>query len=135
MISDLKFWPSINGSDAGFHETWSRVKVEVKKLVIDSTGFILAGHSLGGAVAQIGAAELAVDCVSFGAPKPWFSLNFGHRPKTHLRVVDHGDPVPTLPPFPLYKTWSTETFWLGDDDSDYSIKNHSILTYIQNLSE
>jgi hypothetical protein len=75
---------------------------------LDGTGrrLFLAGHSLGGAVAQLVAVRLlrrhpAADCqlYTFGAPRAGDRAFADRLPARHFRVVNHRDPIPKVPPF------------------------------------
>lgn len=77
-----------------------------RALDADPRPVFLAGHSLGGAVAQLAAARLGehgqgADCqlYTFGAPRAGDRAFVELLPDRHVRVVHHRDPVPRVPPF------------------------------------
>ena len=92
----------------GFWEAWASIASEVatevlERVMDDGTGkapksIIYCGHSLGGALATIGAATHNPQyCITFGAP-PVGGKKFGEYISemacTFTRVVNDGDPVP-----------------------------------------
>lgn len=89
----------------GFLEVFSRCKTEIEAAVNESVpstlAFYIAGHSLGGALAQIASAALNRDnlaaCYTFGSPQVG-TAGFDEQVKCpHYRVINNWDLVPGLP--------------------------------------
>lgn len=93
---------------AGFLEThnslWKRFKDQLEALLNPSLPLIITGHSLGGAVAQLMALELAAlqpVVYTFGSPRVGnlaFVQHYNRTVKKSYRIVNGFDPVPALPP-------------------------------------
>lgn len=82
-------------------------------LVNAQSRFTVAGHSLGGAVAQLAANELSrlyggnrVELCAFAAPKALTAGYRGPQPGTYIRINRIGDPVPYLPPQFAVSLWT-----------------------------
>jgi hypothetical protein len=92
------------GVHCGFWGAWQQLEVEVRAAVDalpDDLGLYITGHSLGGALAQIAAAELERDtlsaCYTFGSPRV-ATARFDLAVKCpHYRVVNSWDLVPGVP--------------------------------------
>ncbi len=91
---------------AGFWKAWACMAAEIwvaaKLNVPDDLGLYVTGHSLGGAMAQIAAAELERDnlaaCYTFGSPRV-ATVEFDALVKCpHYRIVHGWDLVPSVPP-------------------------------------
>jgi hypothetical protein len=90
----------------GFKKAYDRIGAQlladVNRLVPDTKGLYLTGHSLGGALAQIASTQLERDnlaaCYTFGAPRVG-DLSFDRLVVCpHYRLVNGWDLVTTLPP-------------------------------------
>ena len=114
VFTDLKAYPSYSKhlncwTHAGFRKAarsvWAYVWKEIRKYKEEGYFVILAGHSLGGALAVLSAAySKQVGCpvdrlTTFGAPRVgykglrgWVKDIPGHR------YINGADPVPTIPP-------------------------------------
>ncbi|KAG8409941.1 hypothetical protein J3458_019014 [Metarhizium acridum] len=128
---------------AGFAQAWDEIKVAVNKAITLATrgkrqyAVVFTGHSLGGAVATLGAAYLRrsglhVRLYTYGSPRvgndrfaSWFSNIQGGQ----WRVTHEDDPVPRLPPsFSGYRHITPE-YWLSGGNggntykTDYTIAN------------
>ena len=125
----------------------SKIKEITDSQNIDSV--LVTGHSLGGLTGTIFFAflkelyhqndlqtkKINLKLVTFGCPR------VGNRAfrdsisqADSLRIVNKGDPV-TKVPFPIYYSHVPLKLKIGKKSADYSIKNHSITEYFQNLLE
>ncbi|KAF2197958.1 alpha/beta-hydrolase [Delitschia confertaspora ATCC 74209] len=100
---------------SGFWSSWleSRTGVldAIKTAARENPGYklIVTGHSLGGAIATLAAAELRnsgyeTALYTFGAPRiagPKLSSFISQQPGGNYRVTHWNDPVPRLPPIPM----------------------------------
>ena len=160
-LRDFEFWPhndvALGRCHSGFlasgKELWALVKAEAARAVASGRRVTYAGHSLGGAEAQICAAEhvayglAAPRIVTFGAPRValWVNRLF----RGMLRDVDAtlykraGDPVPHVP----LMLWfghirpnviigsillGSRPTWPLDPVND---RNHGIAQYVSDLCE
>jgi len=96
----------------GFMKAYDRigaqVLADVNRLVPDTKGLYLTGHSLGGAMAQIASTQLERDnlaaCYTFGAPRVG-DLSFDRLVVCpHYRLVNGWDLVTTMPP-PIFTSY------------------------------
>lgn len=122
----------------GFAQAWDEIKDASTKAIKAARAknpnykLVITGHSLGGAVATIGAAYLrrdglAVDVYTFGSPRVgndkfanWFSAQAGGQ----WRVTHENDPVPRLPPMFTGYRHVTPEYWLSGGKAtktDYTI--------------
>lgn len=124
----------------GFDVAWKEVMGEIDEAVTNALkqnpnyNIVIAGHSLGGAVATLVATHFRsngcdVDEFTYGSPRVGniiFAQYATSRNGTTYRVTHEGDPVPRLPPLLLgYRHLSPE-YWLHDGESnqnDYHLSN------------
>jgi len=108
--------------------------------------FVVTGHSLGGARARIAGAKLlqrgfsvAQVCV-FGSPKPGFgrlAAAYSGRPCIHQSFRHGEDPVPNLPPGPLWRhpePWQALPDVSAATDLADDLLDHRMSNYVQGLS-
>ena len=101
--------PQVEGRESmgkvhkGFLEAFSSVKDQVDRYLPCAEGLpvFITGHSLGGALATLGAAHLSgwglAACYTFGAPRVGNKAFAGSLQTPVYRVVNPGDPVPHVP--------------------------------------
>jgi len=130
----------------GFRDAAEKIKGEIdRKIELNSTIYI-AGHSLGGAIAQImgywyDEEGKTVQIYTFGAPKV-STKYFGNSPQ-HFRVAMVNDPVPFVPIFPYIHSGiniDPETLdWRYTNDvgdvTKINAGDHSIGEYFKQLSK
>lgn len=95
---------------SGFLAGYISLRSEVHNIVkqdTTSTGFVFCGHSLGGALARLGAVDVQynfnkeVVVYTLGAPNVGnkeFEESFNKRIKHSVFYINDGDPVPEVPP-------------------------------------
>ena len=135
----------------GFATAWAEIQEQAKNAVWSALGsnngyrVVVAGHSLGGAVATLAGAYLrrdglACDVYTFGSPRVgndhfanWMVAQNGKE----WRMTHRDDPVPRLPPiFIGYRHISPE-YWLDGGSADqatYPLSSVRICTGIANVA-
>ena len=124
----------------GFYMQFKSVEIELTKRLVHTQAqkIVFAGHSLGGALAQIAAAYYGeifdfahVACHTFGSPRvgnkyfvEWFSKNVDE----NVRVMNRRDPVPMIPTF-HYWVHTTNTCVVLYDDGHTEIKKDDVPWY------
>ncbi|GKT40953.1 lipase [Colletotrichum spaethianum] len=112
---------------SGFSNAWDEVKdnllasVKSAKAANPSYSIIATGHSLGGAIATIAAANLRldgypVDLYTYGCPRVGNDafVNFVTvQPGAEYRITHVDDPVPRLPPIFLGYRHTSPEYWLS----------------------
>ncbi|OAA41642.1 lipase [Metarhizium rileyi] len=134
---------------AGFAAAWNEIRGTALNAIksahrqYPNYKIVSTGHSLGAAIATIGAAYLrrdglAVDLYTFGSPRIGnnkFANWFISRPGGHWRVTHESDIIPRLPPiFMGYRHVSPE-YWLSggsSEQTDYSVSQVSVCSGIAN---
>ena len=105
----------------GFEQMWDRVQRSVKSglsLIPNGSRITFVGHSLGGAMAVLGAADIAVtfgqcrglqvECFTVGSPRPGgirFAWNFARAVPKYMRFTNDKDPVPRVAPVFFPPVW------------------------------
>ncbi|KAH7126729.1 Alpha/Beta hydrolase protein [Dendryphion nanum] len=111
----------------GFWQSWvdarPGVLTAIKKAIATAPKYsiVATGHSLGGAIATLAAAQLrnekhTVALYTFGAPRvsgPALAAYISAQPGGNFRVTNRNDPVPRLPPFFLGFTHITPEYYIG----------------------
>ncbi|KAG2498402.1 hypothetical protein HYH03_003661 [Edaphochlamys debaryana] len=116
---DAKFQGRQVRLHSGFYRQYASIQSELRALIRQQTAsrevdtIYLTGHSLGGALATIAAADVAtmfpetpVHCYTFGAPRTGdaaFVHLFDQHVSSNLRVVNEDDPVPMVPISPRFQ--------------------------------
>lgn len=129
VITDLKIW-STHGIHAGFWESYCMLQDLLKSLRRPGQKVIWTGHSMGGAIAQIAAANLGGSAVTFGSPRVF--TRWTSPPLDHIRVTASTDPVPGLLPI-FYHHLHTQHIQLST--TDHPLDGHLIDTYIAKLND
>eukprot|EP00668_Euglena_longa_P032482 GGOE01041831.1.p1 GENE.GGOE01041831.1~~GGOE01041831.1.p1 ORF type:complete len:292 (-),score=27.91 GGOE01041831.1:82-957(-) len=122
---DLEFTPDLGiRAHRGFISLFLMAWDLLKTTLVKSKPVRISGHSLGGAVASLLALKLKLEgflleeVVTFGSPKFTDldgSAEFLRQLIPLLRVVNRGDPVPSLPPWPQYAQSGAEVQLQGPD--------------------
>ena len=127
---DLSIWPTkVDGSRVhkGFYSQWAALKPSVMQLMHDCPQKVyVTGHSLGGAVANLAALDMArqfpskqIFVYTFGSPRVGnmaFVNEYAKHVSSSVRVVRKSDPIPLVPPFPFYKHPECECIRYDDYD-------------------
>lgn len=120
------------GVHGGFQNAWNEISARAKTAITTAQaanpGFkvVATGHSLGGAVATIGAANLRragipMDIYTFGAPRVGnsaLSSFITNQAGAEYRVTHGADPVPRLPPIIFGYRHTTPEYWLSGGSSN-----------------
>ncbi|KAG8526337.1 uncharacterized protein KY384_000330 [Bacidia gigantensis] len=129
----------------GFAESWNEAKTGVlaalKTAVAANPTFkvVVTGHSLGGAIAVIAAAEIRneianADLYTYGQPRigkaKVSDYITGQGKGANFRVTHKDDPVPRLPPLALgYKHISPEYYIdVGDEEGPFTADRFTVFT-------
>ncbi|KAF5674191.1 putative triacylglycerol lipase precursor [Fusarium heterosporum] len=138
------------GVHSGFQNAWAEISAQASAAVAKarkanpSFKVVATGHSLGGAVATLGAANLRaagtpVDIYTYGAPRVGnaaLSAFISNQAGGEFRVTHDKDPVPRLPPLIFGYRHTTPEYWLsggGGDKVDYAISDVKVCEGAANL--
>ncbi|KAM0479979.1 hypothetical protein ACHAPX_004558 [Trichoderma viride] len=147
-FSDCAFADGCEVHD-GFNDAWNEIAdaatAAISQAVAANPGFsiVTTGHSLGGAVATLAAADLrtqgySIDIYTYGSPRVGndvFANFVTAQPGGEFRVTHVDDPVPRLPPILFEYRHVSPEFWLSTGDSstiDYTIAQIEVCTGISN---
>ncbi|RYP68134.1 hypothetical protein DL771_006876 [Monosporascus sp. 5C6A] len=117
---------------AGFATAWAEIDdkvlagIKAAKAANPSYKIIFTGHSLGGAVATIGAGYIRdkgydIDIYSYGSPRPGnnaFVKHVTEQAGLEYRITHLSDPVPRLPPILLNYRHTSAEYWFHTGKSD-----------------
>ncbi|EGR49340.1 extracellular lipase-like protein [Trichoderma reesei QM6a] len=148
-FEDCAFAPGCQVHD-GFSKAWDEIADAATAAVTQavaanpSFGIIATGHSLGGAVATLGATVLRgqgfpIDIYTYGSPRVGndvFANFVTSQPGAEFRVTHVDDPVPRLPPIILDYRHVSPEFWLSTGDGDtvsYAVADVAVCTGIDNV--
>lgn len=115
----------------GFNQAWNEMSSGVSSAISDALGtypgfkIIATGHSLGGAVATLGAAALrneghSVDIYSYGAPRVGNDVVSDYitaQDGPEFRITHLDDPVSRLPPIIFGYRHTSPEYWLSVSES------------------
>lgn len=147
MITNLRCKP-LHGVHKGFLEAYNSVSKALHVAVDTNKTTVFTGHSLGGALAQIGHTDFMLPssrCVVFGAPRVFqkdLARTFNRMEgKRIIRYETASDPIPYLPPYSFgYRHIGTMKG--GTSFIDFlttNLKNklqaHCIDNYINNINQ
>jgi predicted lipase len=132
---------------AGFWTSWkeSRTSVlnAVKTLSQSKPGYkiVATGHSLGGAIASLAAADLrkggyTVALYTFGAPRiasPTLSDFISNQPGGNYRITHYNDIVPRLPPIAFNYVHISPEYYI-DQKNDKTVAASDIKVYQGNVN-
>ncbi|TID19955.1 gb [Venturia nashicola] len=129
----------------GFWQSWEEARPQVSKAIDELRAkypdhkLIVTGHSLGGAIATLAAAEMRssgtpVDLYTYGAPRVGNQklADYIQRPKEKLgenfRVTHYNDPVPRLPPPAMgFAHYTPEIYLAGKNNVKVSLSDIALL--------
>ncbi|MDA7915706.1 lipase family protein [Verrucomicrobia bacterium] len=112
ILTDLHLtlgsWKQGGKIHSGFHSAWETISAWFQEELITHrvTKVHLTGHSLGGALALLGAETcqaLSPVVYTFGAPRVGDADFAESVQATHFRMVNNNDLVPQMPPGPIYQ--------------------------------
>ncbi|XP_014554121.1 hypothetical protein COCVIDRAFT_105725 [Bipolaris victoriae FI3] len=137
-------------SSIGFWQSWLEAQTNVVSAInkarqqYPTFKVVATGHSLGGALATLGAGVLrsqgiAVDLYTYGAPKIGLEAVSSYISQTNMganyRVTHKADPVPKLPPAALgYRHISPEYYITTGNDVQPGTGDINVLTGTLNLN-
>ncbi|MEM7191172.1 MAG: lipase family protein, partial [Pseudomonadota bacterium] len=120
----------------GFGFTYNSMRDKIRAGVAGTTTVHVCGHSLGGALATLCAADLQArghTCYlyTYGAPRPAptpFTAQLSLRLKGRIyRVHDRGDPVPMIPLFPfVHAPLFGSSYLVGPNRGSISADHHAM---------
>ncbi|KAH0497946.1 hypothetical protein TgHK011_005227 [Trichoderma gracile] len=148
-FEDCAFAPGCQVHD-GFSKAWDEIADAATAAVTQaaaanpSFGIVATGHSLGGAVATLGATVLRgqgfpIDIYTYGSPRVGndvFANFVTSQPGAEFRVTHVDDPVPRLPPIILDYRHVSPEFWLSTGDGEtvsYAVADVAVCTGIDNV--
>jgi hypothetical protein len=148
-LDDFSIWPRVFPTIGTYHEGFGKWGLALAQLVLPAVGasgrLVIAGHSLGGALALVLAACSAARkrpparVLTFGCPRGAFMGNMVAGPlvRSALEAVEYrnwGDPIPDVPPWPTWKHAVKGTM-LGAPIHDLagSMQDHAIQLYSAHL--
>ncbi|KAK0383717.1 hypothetical protein NLU13_9628 [Sarocladium strictum] len=133
----------------GFSAAWDEIAVAAQAAIntalAANPGYrvIATGHSLGGAVATLGAVYLRqngipIDTYSYGSPRVGndkFANFVSNQTGGEYRVTHTDDPVPRLPPIIFGYRHVTPEYWLSTDaaSNDYPLNDIRVCAGIANI--
>lgn len=147
-VEDFSTWPAYHPTLGWCHDGFARcgllLWMALKPLLKNGVSTTIAGHSLGGALAQVCAVGNAYDndapvtLTTFGSPRiaAQWNMTFGPLLKKSLNptlYVNDGDPVPSVPGKIMFGH-KTKHATLGKSVGGIDpMANHAISLYLKNL--
>lgn len=139
--------PTGFGNHAGFNRAYKSMERQLKSALDGVRGPVhVVGHSLGGAVASIAAADMmgsamAPKLYTFGAPRAGLAgfasaLTKGLKAENIYRAYSLGDPVPMVPLYPFRHAPDTDNgIRVGGSMAIISPSQHSMKQYISAVGD
>jgi predicted lipase len=136
-----------NDNNSLVHEGFLHSYLNIRDIILNKfknfDGLIIAGHSLGGALATLCAVDplinlTNVSCTIFGAPRvgnPHFVKLYDQKIPSTLRVVYGGDPVPQVPMRSLGFMHVGKEFHIGPKSKLPNPIDHMPQKYLEALSK
>jgi hypothetical protein len=135
----------------GFYDAWLEVADDVKAAIASavatypSYSIVFTGHSLGAAVATVGASYVrnsgySIDIYTYGSPRVGnraFVAYVTDQAGAEYRVTHLDDPVPRLPPVILNYRHTSPEYWLSDGNAtttDYTASDIDVCVGYANLA-
>lgn len=114
---------------AGFNSVWIKIHSEltsgIRQAMAENPTYkvVLTGHSHGGAVATVAAANLRMEGIpcelfTFGSPRVFNSIGADYvskQPGGNIRVTNWDDPFPRFPPIYMGYRHTSPEYWLSVD--------------------
>lgn len=121
----------------GFIMAFADLKRKIDPLIFRPKSVIFTGHSLGGALAILGAEYYGGSAVTFASPKVYFNEHI----KSSISAIGYNvtkDPVTLIPPTTFFMKWSRpvpQILWKTTERFVNFFSYHRVSTYINHTLE